>query len=330
MSQDKDQQRREKIIKAAASVFAVKGIHETSIVGITKKAQVPQSAFYDIFRTKEDLLAAIPEKALTTLALNMSNHLKFVKGAGNRLRFILHMMADTWQKNPDIAAVFVRHLKHSSIFANSPCHRPFTKITGLITTTVEQGVAKGRFKPDTSPYIVKAMILGAIEHLVTDQIMGSPETIGPCSSLEKTAGTIIDTIVRGIEAKTDLPGQWIFNPKSLASPLKDSDHQALADAKQPPAQADFADDEPLSQDVFEDDKDLKNQDESEMKENPKTSEDGAGQKGILVDPPDYLASHPDAPNDQEGQEGQEGQEDRYSRKDTGDDLDGQVHDRGDP
>ena len=54
--------RKDNLIDAALRVFAEKGYSDTTMTDIARKAGVSTPVLYEYFKTKEDLLFAIPEK----------------------------------------------------------------------------------------------------------------------------------------------------------------------------------------------------------------------------------------------------------------------------
>ncbi|MFC7531488.1 TetR/AcrR family transcriptional regulator [Actinoplanes sp. GCM10030250] len=58
--------RRAEIVTAAARLFATNGFHATSMADIISAADLSAGAVYRYFRSKEELIAAVAETALTT------------------------------------------------------------------------------------------------------------------------------------------------------------------------------------------------------------------------------------------------------------------------
>lgn len=52
---------REKILKAAASLFHEFGYNGTSVQDIVTKANVPKGSFYNYFKSKEELAIAVSD-----------------------------------------------------------------------------------------------------------------------------------------------------------------------------------------------------------------------------------------------------------------------------
>jgi AcrR family transcriptional regulator len=193
MPRNKTELRKRQIIDTATKVFAQRGFNETTISEIAKAAKISEASIYEYFSTKEGLLFSIPTESSQSLFDTMAFHLKLIRGAGNKLRAIVFLFMDSYQKNPDFAAVLMLYLKHNKKFLDTEGHLTIKAGIRQITTVIEQGIEAKEFKEDTHPYLIRSMILGTIEHLVTNWVMtGSPD------NLEELVDPLIDTIITGI------------------------------------------------------------------------------------------------------------------------------------
>jgi TetR/AcrR family transcriptional regulator, fatty acid metabolism regulator protein len=193
MSSTKMKIRKKKILEVATKVFAQRGFKEATISEIAKGAKISEASIYEYFSTKEGLLFSIPTESSQVLFDTMAFHLRLIRGAANKLRAIVFLFIDSYQKNPDFAAVLMLYLKHNKKFLETKGHTAIKAGIKQITTVIKQGIETGEFKKDTNSYLIRSMILGTIEHLVTNWVMtGNPE------NLEVLVDPMIDTIIQGI------------------------------------------------------------------------------------------------------------------------------------
>lgn len=194
MALSKIEIRKKNIIDTAARVFAERGFQETTITEIANEAKVSEASIYEYFSTKEGLLFSIPGEISQDLFEVMAFHLKLIRGTANKLRAIVFLLLDSYQSNPDFAAVLMLYLKHNKRFLDTEGHHAIKQGIKQITRTIEEGIANNEFKKDLNPYLVRSMILGSIEHLVTNWVMtGTPE------NLTDFVDPMIDSIILGIE-----------------------------------------------------------------------------------------------------------------------------------
>ncbi len=200
MALSKTQIRKTNIIDTATKVFAQRGFQEATITEIAKEAKVSEASIYEYFSTKEGLLFSIPAESSHTLFEVMAFHLKLIRGAANKLRAIVFLFMDSYQNNPDFAAVLMLFLKHNRKFLDTKGHHAIKEGIKQITRVIEEGIENNEFKKDLNPYLVRSMILGTIEHLVTNWIMtGNPAT------LTEFVDPLIDSIIQGIETQPQKP-----------------------------------------------------------------------------------------------------------------------------
>ncbi|MCG8686769.1 MAG: TetR family transcriptional regulator [Desulfobacterales bacterium] len=195
MAANKTELRKKQILDTATKVFAKRGFQEATITEIAKGAKVSEASIYEYFSTKEGLLFSIPAQSSQNLFETMAFHLKLIRGAGNKLRAIVYLLMDSYQKNPDFAAVLMLFLKHNKKFLDTSGHHVIKEGVRQITHVIEEGIESGEFKPDLNPYLIRAMVLGTIEHLVTNWVMtGSPD------QLIEFVDPLIDSLLAGIES----------------------------------------------------------------------------------------------------------------------------------
>ncbi|MBU0970408.1 MAG: TetR family transcriptional regulator [Proteobacteria bacterium] len=195
MALNKTQIRKKNIIETATRVFAQRGFQEATITEIAKEAKVSEASIYEYFSTKEGLLFSIPAESSHTLFELMAFHLKLIRGAANKLRAIVFLFMDSYQNNPDFAAVLMLFLKHNKKFLDTTGHQAIKDGIRQITRVIEEGIENNEFRKDLNPYLTRSMILGTIEHLVTNWVMtGKPE------NLTELVDPMIDSLIQGIEA----------------------------------------------------------------------------------------------------------------------------------
>ena len=196
MALTKIELRKKLILETATKIFAQRGFQEATITEIAKEAKVSEASIYEYFSTKEGLLFSIPAQASQNLFDTMAFHLKLIRGAGNKLRAIVYLLMDSYQSNPDFAAVLMLFLKHNKKFLDTSGHHEIKEGVQQITRVIEEGIDLGEFKEDLNPYLIRSMVLGTIEHLVTNWVMtGNPD------SLLQFVDPLIDSLLAGIEAK---------------------------------------------------------------------------------------------------------------------------------
>ncbi len=188
--------RKNKILRAAEHVFGKKGFQDATISEIAKVAKISEGTIYEYFSTKEKLLFTIPTKYATDLFDLIEFHLKLIRGSGNKLRSIIYLFISSYEERPDNASIIMLLLKQNKRFLNTEGHLKIKKALRVITETIEEGVKTGEFRDDLNVYLIRSIIIGTIEHLVTNWLMtGKPE------NLTDLVDPLVDTVLEGIQSK---------------------------------------------------------------------------------------------------------------------------------
>ncbi len=188
--------RKNKILRAAEHVFGEKGFQDATISEIAKVAKISEGTIYEYFSTKEKLLFTIPTRYASDLFDLIEFHLKLIRGSGNKLRSIIYLFISSYEERPDNASIIMLLLKQNKRFLDTEGHLKIKKALRVITETIEEGVKTGEFRDDLNVYLIRSIIIGTIEHLVTNWLMtGKPE------NLIDLVDPLVDTVLEGIQSK---------------------------------------------------------------------------------------------------------------------------------
>lgn len=188
------------ILKAAETIFARKGFHSATIAEIAKRAKVSEATIYEYFSSKEELLFTIP--AETTYRHHEKNLeiLPYIHGAANKLRFLIRRHLELYVDNPSYADVIMLIIRVNRNFLDTDAYRIVRSSAQKYLEVLEEGIASGEFRPDIKPLTVRAMIWGAVEHLVTRKsLLGKPADLLPM------ADEIFQTLFEGIRRPEAAP-----------------------------------------------------------------------------------------------------------------------------
>jgi AcrR family transcriptional regulator len=163
--------RREQIVKAAEKVFAEKGFHEATISEIAREAGLSEPTLYEYFSSKEEILFNIPAESSRKLGKIIDFHLGMVKGTAEKLRALIYILFWIHQTDPAYAAVSYLILKQSGRFMETEEYQVLRKGLRPLIDVIEEGIAAGEIKSGFTPYFIRSVILGTIEHLTTRKLL---------------------------------------------------------------------------------------------------------------------------------------------------------------
>lgn len=197
-AQPKSKIRKEQILRAAERVFAQKGYQEATISDVARQAKVSEATIYEYFSSKEELLFSIPGETTRRGKENLENMLRFLRKASDKIRAVIHHYLWFYETHPDYASVAMLILKQNRKFLEMEAYQEIRELSRLILNVIEEGIDSGEFKADTNPYLVRAAILGTIEHLVIRRVLlGKPE------NLAELTDPLSDLITAGIVARKE-------------------------------------------------------------------------------------------------------------------------------
>ncbi len=185
--------RKEQILTAAERIFAGKGFADATVAEVAREAGLSDATIYEYFSSKEELLFSIPLQTTRKAARELHTHLDYIRGAVNKIRGIIYGYLSFYQNHPDYASVLMLILKQNRKFLETEAYQLIREVSRMITRVLEEGIASDEFKPDTDPYLVRAVILGTIEHsVVTWLLLGRPQ------NLLELADPLTDIVIEGI------------------------------------------------------------------------------------------------------------------------------------
>jgi len=189
----KSEARKEQILTAAERVFAGKGFADATVAQVAREAGLSDATIYEYFSSKEELLFSIPLQTTRKAAQELHTHLDYIRGAVNKIRGIIYGYLSFYQNHPDYASVLMLILKQNRKFLETEAYQLIREVSRMITRVVEAGIAADEFKADTDPYLVRAVILGTIEHsVITWLLLDRPP------NLLELADPLTDIVIEGI------------------------------------------------------------------------------------------------------------------------------------
>lgn len=188
--------RKNKIMEAALAIFAEKGFQDTTISEISKAANVSEGTLYEYFKTKEDLLFAIPGDITEKAYQNWLFVLSFIKGTESKIRAMIHGYMKLYSENPQYAALIMLQLKSNRNFIKTEAYQRVRDVSGHLLGIIQEGIDCGDFRKDTDAMLVRSMILGTIDHLCVRWLL-----LGKSSDLFSVTEPLMEHIFNGIREK---------------------------------------------------------------------------------------------------------------------------------
>lgn len=161
-----DENKQDRILKAALQVFAEKGYNNATMSEIASVANVAEGTIYTYFENKSDLLFSIPKKRFRWLRDSMGEVFE-MKDPIRKLRRFIRLLFTTFMGNRDFLKVFLLDIKLNKKFYISSAYKDYVDFVSLLETILEEGQAQMIFKAKINKRLFRNLFLGGFTHLAT-------------------------------------------------------------------------------------------------------------------------------------------------------------------
>jgi TetR/AcrR family fatty acid metabolism transcriptional regulator len=159
--------KRESIIRAAIEVFSKKGFQAAGISEIAQRAGVADGTIYQYFKNKEDLFFSIPIEKTNEFRSKLELHLKGITGALNKMRKFVWYFLYFFKTNPEYGRLLMLEMRVSKSFVSTKTYDFLKQSVSSVLEIITEGQREGVIRKDVDIYLLRHLILGILEHMVT-------------------------------------------------------------------------------------------------------------------------------------------------------------------
>jgi TetR/AcrR family fatty acid metabolism transcriptional regulator len=160
-------ERRQSIIQAAIEVFGKGSFQNSSISEIAQKANVAEGTIYQYFKNKDDLFFSIPVEKTKEFCRELELHLQGITGTFNKIRKFIWYYLYFFKMNPEYGGILMLEMRVSKSFVKTDTYRFLRTSTSQILEIIREGQEESVIRKDVDIYILRQLILGILEHMVT-------------------------------------------------------------------------------------------------------------------------------------------------------------------
>ncbi len=186
--------KRERILRAAVTVFAKSGFEGARVSEVAKGAGVADGTIYLYFKSKDELLVSLFEDRVERLLAYMQEELPKLDGAPARLRAIIALQLGLLEGERELAEVITIILRQSSRLMKEYAAPKFMAYLDAIARVVAEGQKAGDFRNDVQPHLVARATFGALDGIVLTWALGKAEQ----GALRRAAVQLADVMLRGL------------------------------------------------------------------------------------------------------------------------------------
>jgi TetR/AcrR family transcriptional regulator, fatty acid metabolism regulator protein len=189
----RNQDKYQRILDAAAAVFAEKGFFTSRIADIADRADVADGTVYLYFKNKEEILMTAINTAFDGFMSLARTELKKVADPAERLRRLAFLHLDAMSSNRDLAVVFQMELRQSTRFLSEFSHHHMIEYLQLVRDAISEGQERGIFRREMSDKYAANCFFGALDEMVTSWVLSGHEF-----QLSHVADVVVDIFLNGM------------------------------------------------------------------------------------------------------------------------------------
>jgi TetR/AcrR family transcriptional regulator, fatty acid metabolism regulator protein len=194
LSTSRESERKKQILTSAIKVIGERGFQNATISEIAKNAQMGDATIYEYFKSKEDLLLAIPVEVTKELIPQIDDHMMGIKGAFNKLRKFIWWYLNFFEKNPEYGSIVLLELKTSRTYISTEAYQAARTFYQVVLDIIIEGQEEGAIDKEIDVYVARSICVGAIEHMIIRWLLKDRKY-----SVTQYADQLIDLLIKALK-----------------------------------------------------------------------------------------------------------------------------------
>lgn len=167
ISAKQTQDRYETILDAARQVFIARGYQAAAIGEIASLAAISDGLIYRYFANKRDLLNKVLGDFYAGLLLALETAISREQGFAARLEALVRAHLGAFMADAGLCRLFISEIRSASDYSGSVPHALNRRYTSVLLRLVAEGVEAGEVRPDLDARLLRDLLFGGIEHIVS-------------------------------------------------------------------------------------------------------------------------------------------------------------------
>jgi len=190
-----EKNKRDRILKAAALVFAKNGFYKSRVAEIAKAADVADGTIYLYFKNKDDILISLFEDEMLNIIKVLKEELASIHNTEAKIRKFIEKHLSLVDENRELAEVIQIELRQSSKFMKEYSGTKFKDYLNIISAIISEGQKNGEIKQEVIPGIAKRVLFGALDEIANYWVLSKNRRY----SLAAASQMIGDIFINGIK-----------------------------------------------------------------------------------------------------------------------------------
>ncbi|MEH0020918.1 MAG: TetR/AcrR family transcriptional regulator [Desulfobacter sp.] len=182
-------------MKSFSELMQEKDFNSITTAEIARNGSVTEGLIYKYFKDKKDLLYQVLNEHFTAFQARVETRIAMEESSISKLEVIIFTSLESYAENRLLSKMLMLEVRNSLAFFNSCAYGMVRKYAATILEIIQQGIASGELKPETDPYLLRKVILGAIEHACLGEIIFAREL-----DIDHTSSGISEIVFNGARA----------------------------------------------------------------------------------------------------------------------------------
>ena len=185
------------ILAAARAELAEKGYENFLPAGVAARCGVSEGTIYRYFPTRRELLSKVAEDWFSEI-LAVEPEIAQRHDAYDQLKHLIRHSLGVVQREPALTRFVLTELRADPLYRSTQVYALNRRFTSSVINLVKDGVARGAFRADIAPSLVRDMIFGGIEHRTWNFLRGQGGF-----AVDEVADSIADLIFHGLARRPE-------------------------------------------------------------------------------------------------------------------------------
>ena len=188
--------KRDRILRAAISIFSRKGYFNSKISEIARQAGVADGTIYLYFKNKDDLLISLFEEKMGEVVDDVKKRVAEGGDALSRLRIFIRNHMELLVREAGLIEVIQVELRQSNKFMKEYVPVQFLEYLDVISAILEQGKREGTFRSDLNVTLARRAIFGALDEISLAYVLSKKRKYDPDEAADEIYGLFAGGLVR--------------------------------------------------------------------------------------------------------------------------------------
>ena len=184
---------RIKIMKSFSELMKQKDFSSITTAEIARNGSVTEGLIYKYFKDKRDLLYQVLNEHFTEFQARIESRVAGEENCIEQLEVIIFTSLESYAENRLLSRMLFLEVRNSPEFFRSGAYAMVRKYAATILDIIRAGIAQGQIKEEIDPYMLRKVILGAMEHACLGEVIFGREL-----NIDKSSSSISEIVFNGV------------------------------------------------------------------------------------------------------------------------------------